>query len=102
MTQHQEKGWTLGSWRVPIDQPMLVRNANGLCIADCSGLSFGADTKVANARLISASPDLYEALAEMVEEKADYMVRNNLGDPEREHTIKLARAALAKARGATP
>ena len=53
----------------------------------------------ANARIVAAAPDLLEALAVLVEEKADYMRRNNLGDPEREDATKLARAAIAKATG---
>ncbi len=53
----------------------------------------------ANARLIAAAPDLLEALVVLVNEKADYMRRNNLGDPEREGATKQARAAISKATG---
>ena len=60
---------------------------------------------VANARLIAlmrnSLPTLIEAvkrqgeaLEAMLEEKCDYMRINNLGDPETQHTVKLARAAL--------
>jgi hypothetical protein len=38
---------------------------------------------------------LEAALTAMVEEQCDYMRINHLGDPERQHNIKLARAALA-------
>ena len=38
---------------------------------------------------------LREALTGMVNEKAEYMRINNLGDPEAQHSIKVARAALA-------
>jgi hypothetical protein len=38
------------------------------------------------------------ALEQMVDEKVDYMTINNLGDPEKQHTIKAARSALALAR----
>jgi hypothetical protein len=38
---------------------------------------------------------LVKALEAMVEEKVDYMTRNKLGDPEKQHTVKVARAALA-------
>lgn len=40
---------------------------------------------------------LRAALEMMVEEKADYMRLNLLGDPEAQHTIRVARAALAPA-----
>ena len=39
---------------------------------------------------------LEAALKMMVAEKVDYMDINNLGDPETQHTIKYARAALTK------
>jgi hypothetical protein len=38
---------------------------------------------------------LEAALRAIVEEQCDYMRINHLGDPERQHNIKLARAALA-------
>jgi hypothetical protein len=38
---------------------------------------------------------LEAALTAMVEEQCDYMRINHLGDPEKQHTIKQARAALA-------
>jgi len=38
---------------------------------------------------------LRTALQMMVDEKVDYMTINHLGDPEKQHTIKFARAALA-------
>ena len=37
---------------------------------------------------------LREALKLMVDEKCEYMILNLLGDPEQQHTIKIARAAL--------
>ncbi|WP_334158542.1 hypothetical protein [Achromobacter insolitus] len=53
----------------------------------------------ANAWLIAAAPDLLEALIAMEQEKSDYMTRNALGDPSVETTNKMARAAIAKAKG---
>lgn len=35
-----------------------------------------------------------QALEAMVSEKVDYMIRNNLGNPEKEHTIITSREAL--------
>lgn len=46
-------------------------------------------------RQLAAAPALYEALNIMVAEKADYMRINSLGDPEEQHSIKLARKALS-------
>ena len=37
---------------------------------------------------------LQEALQMLVDEKCDYMKLNLLGDPEQQHTIKIARTAL--------
>lgn len=54
---------------------------------------------VHNARLIAAAPDLLAALIQMEKEKAEYMRINKLGDPAKEHTNKVARAAIAKAAG---
>lgn len=53
----------------------------------------------ADARLMAAAPDLYEALVQMLLEKIEYMVINKLGDPSEQHTCKMASAALKKARG---
>jgi hypothetical protein len=36
------------------------------------------------------------ALRQLLDEKCDYMIINHLGDPEKEHTVKLARAALGE------
>lgn len=63
----------------------------------------GNRTGQANARLISAAPDMYEALDKFVEH---YVGMINSGDcgfwnPEDEDFVKAARAALAKARGET-
>lgn len=49
-------------------------------------------------RLRDAAPDLYEALDALVVELCDYMRINHLGDPEKKHNIKLARAAMRKAK----
>jgi len=45
---------------------------------------------------------LREALEAMVAEKCDYMTINKLGDPEAQHTVKQARAALAQPTPADP
>ncbi|MFC4275535.1 hypothetical protein [Achromobacter aloeverae] len=52
-----------------------------------------------DARLISAAPELLEALIAMEREKSDYMKQNSLGDPALETTNIRARVAIAKATG---
>lgn len=42
---------------------------------------------------------LVQALEAFIAENADYMRRNNLGDPEKQHTTKQARQALAAFKG---
>ena len=71
-----------------------------ICRAHIPG-SGSEDEASANARLIAMAPDLAaalilakEALAALVDEYCDYAAINHLGDPERQHNIKLARAAL--------
>jgi hypothetical protein len=49
------------------------------------------------AKLMAQRDELLAALIEMEREKSDYMLRNNLGDPAREHTNKMARAAITNA-----
>ena len=52
------------------------------------------EENLANAHLIAAAPDLYEALADLLA-ICD-------GDPDEPEEVKWARAALAKARGEQP
>ena len=63
----QKRAWTEGPWEVgEVDDGLWVsppnRGQNVIC--DIVGRTFGqvGDEDVANARLIAASPDLYEAL----------------------------------------
>lgn len=51
----------------------------------------------ANARLIAAAPELLEALIALRDETIDYMTINNLGDPNGQHNIQRANAAITKA-----
>lgn len=57
------------------------------------------DHAQANARLIASAPDLYEALRQLVEADLDYIKINNLAGAENNQVIRIAQAALAKARG---
>lgn len=38
---------------------------------------------------------LVEALRMMIDQEVDYMTRNSLGDPEKQHSVKVSRAAIA-------
>lgn len=53
----------------------------------------------ADALLIAAAPDLYEALSALYIETYDCERLNNLGDPDDSYAVRLAKAALAKAEG---
>lgn len=84
-----------GPWRVgPVDDT-LVMDANREEIAQALGDHEGEDWEsvYANAALISAAPDLYEALSDLL-----YLCNQN-GHPDEPKEVSVARAALAKARG---
>jgi hypothetical protein len=57
------------------------------------------DTDWANARLIAAAPELLAALKALYEETADYIRINYLGDVHHNHSMQMARDAIAKAEG---
>ena len=106
------KNWTPGPWRVSSESPRIIKkdyrsigSDAGFLIAstmghDNSGFYASEQEADANAHLITAAPDLYEALAESL---ADY--DNWVSDEDNypnEHFVAWsdkARAALAKARG---
>jgi len=91
-----EHKWTLVS--EPLDY--LDGIQSGLIIKKKNGSPVAYLFNASEAALATAAPDLLEALIQMEAEKADYMRINNLGDPAKEHTNKLARAAIARATGA--
>lgn len=57
------------------------------------------NTGLSPVQLVEMVKELRTALVAMEQEKSDYMTRNNLGDPAKEHTNKMARSALAKCEG---
>lgn len=93
--------WTRGPWRWDLDDsdpdyPM-YRLAPGVLILDRDGGGpWGDKIDLANAALIAASPDLYEALEALVRDVADYEAWQRPC-----HALDVARAALARARGET-
>ena len=102
------KNWTKGPWvRSEPDtfgDFTITPAEGGFAIAAITNGEFMrmgglAHEHKANADLVTAAPELYDACAALVAEKVDYMDLNNLGNPEEQHTIIWARAAMAKARG---
>lgn len=80
-----ERKWTPGPWSVKHDRG--IRAADGACVA-----STYVAAPLADAHLIAAAPDLYEALERSVKAWTDDVDR--MGP-----MIRQALAALAKARG---
>lgn len=84
----------------------LVLRADGWGIANIfdrgahpvHGGEVSTDERDCNARLIAAAPELLEALAGMYADQVDYLTLNNLGGMDN-HWMKVARAAIAKAKG---
>lgn len=94
-----------GPWRIiPANQAIhqwVIGDKEGYSIADCepSGPVWNLDEADANARLIAAAPDLFEALRSCLAEMEAWEL-----DPEMDtaaEPIRLARAAIAKATGQT-
>ena len=59
------------------------------------------DEAEANARIIAAAPELLEALELLHNNFAEYQRINNMGGYDN-HDMRMARAAIAKAKGETP
>ena len=73
------------------------RGDNSFWVANVSNEGRSSQN-AANARLISAAPDLLMALRMLYDETADYIRLNNLGGMDNQ-CMQLARAAIAKATG---
>ena len=91
--------WTLGPWKWFETEDGVARvnpASGGLLVAECSVRNPSDVEQRANARLIAAAPDLYEALAECLEG----IELCTLESPGRfDAALNRARAALSKARG---
>ena len=102
-TQH-----TKGPWKVKTGSNAVLAGRKQICshvnAASVLPVNMVEDQKIAeaNARLIAAAPDLLEALQEIT---SDYADRFDLDDPSTnpgiKSSIEQARAAIAKATGAT-
>jgi hypothetical protein len=62
-----EVRWTKGPWRFAGGASSSVTNAEGDCIATTGFTGFPVEERHANARLIAAAPELYEALKAWVD-----------------------------------
>jgi hypothetical protein len=94
----KKPAFTPGPWELHplVGNFIRPRDHRGPVIADASGENWEA-----NAHLIAAAPDLYEALAGVVELYVELVNSGDAGfwDPEEVSAIVAARAALRKANG---
>ena len=98
-----EKKWTPGPWRVT------ERDGNDICIvSDCGAIAKAIrgqespEKPRANALLIAAAPDLYDALYDCVHTLERIRRNSSTLSLRHEHPAVLAgQAALAKATGGT-
>ena len=89
-----DPAWTLGPWQAGAFRTT-VYDADGTEIAECIGEPpYDEATSAANARLIAAAPELYDALANLV-----FQVREANLDYNWPKGIATAVAILARARG---
>ena len=94
--------FTPGPWWTELDKVFVGTPPDYSLIADadpdCKGGHDGAEPMLANARLIAAAPELYEALSDIMENPL-YQTAIG-GNPNMvERLMERASAALAKARG---
>lgn len=102
------EGWTKGPWEVSSTEEIIeVNGADGATVhfEDLHGAEQSLITEaVANAHLISAAPDMFEALTNCVTYMSSSlrMSRDEDEAARRQRIIDAALAALAKARGESP
>lgn len=82
----KREGWSTVYVEARIDGGMIQE------VAACGPTDAGQDQQQANARLIAAAPDLYEALESLVDEVTNHGEADGA-------ILDSARAALTKARG---
>lgn len=94
-----ETKWTPGPWT-----PQKLRNGQQVVLCEsgfpvCRISRWAKESDAAEARLIAAAPDLYDALSDAIEVLALHVQE---GDGIASPVMDNARAALAKALGASP
>jgi hypothetical protein len=91
---------TPGPWTYPGGTGNLIGGPDRLRVADLGGLERSPDERQANARLISAAPDLLAACKALVREVLYLRDEGTLPAGVDNHpTMKSARAAILKAEG---
>ena len=93
-------GYTPGPWRTEIDNVFAGPESVSIYVADCApmgGPVDGTPVGIANARLIAAAPELFEALERC---RARLLVVGQIGTKD-EDALNMALVALNKARGET-
>lgn len=87
---------TPGSWKLSDDK--LGVWGNGNIVASCDAIKLDTDSKLANAQLIAAAPELLEALQDITRILEAFSYTTQLGNTQKLRLDK-AKAAIAKARG---
>ena len=94
-TKHTPGPWRIEEWEFKLrpNAPMILAKQDAICeVMDLWCMNDRAEERDANARLIAAAPDLYEALE---------LARKSLrfAAPGQNRALAKIEAALAKARG---
>jgi len=100
------RGLRIGSYRYKVPIPPELRGSEwdwGYCShwsthPGAEPLVSLFDAAQALTALLAENERLREALTAMVDDQVEYMTINKLGDPEKQHVIRAARAALNPSR----
>ena len=94
MSKHTPGPWTYEEEAYHMEQVFGPKGLIAKVVGDSAETCF-------NAHLIAAAPDLLESLRLLHDNLAEYQRLNNLSGYDNSD-MKMARAAIAKAKGATP
>lgn len=97
----KELGTSPAPWTATADAAfgVIANDENGSCVATCGHTAEG-DVDYANARLIAAAPELYEALRLVLETLEHYGFQPWFKDDPLAVAVKCGEKALEKAGGA--